>query len=190
MSHSRKGPLLTLVAGTTVSAGAPEQPKKVRPKKAPAAPLDTKIFAAGKTIEALLPAYVELLRTWAKGSSQAHAYCDANFSREERMAGEGPATAALYSIYESTGAGTADKAMGVLHRRMLRLADAIERSPAETIGGLQAKTLAAIFQCVSGIGGHSGFDFDNPNVLEMLFRACVRVTGLSELVTELKSKLE
>ena len=43
-----------------------------------------------------------------------HAYCDANFSRDERMAGDGPATAALRSIYESSGADTAQAAM--IHR--------------------------------------------------------------------------
>jgi hypothetical protein len=46
-----------------------------------------------------------------------------------------------------------------------------------------------MFECVSGIGDHRGFDFDNEYALEMLFRACVRAAGLSELAADLESRL-
>jgi hypothetical protein len=57
--------------------------------------------------------------------------------------------------------------------------------------GLRAKALAAMYECVPGMGGHSGFDFeDGPPAYEMLFRACLGVTGLSKLATEIEARLQ
>jgi hypothetical protein len=60
------------------------KPKAPRKPKATALEREAKIVEAGQLIERMLPAYVELHRLWAKGSGEAHAYVDANFSQEER----------------------------------------------------------------------------------------------------------
>jgi hypothetical protein len=72
-------PALTLIGGTAVLPTP--APRKAR---ATAAEREAKAIQAGEMIERLLPAYVELHRLWAKGSGEAHAYVDANFSEEER----------------------------------------------------------------------------------------------------------
>jgi hypothetical protein len=85
---------------------------------------------------------------------------------------------------------TAQQAMNVFCRKLAPLARLIEAAPAETTQGLRAKALAAMYECIPGIGDHSGFDFeDGPPAYEMLFRACLGVTGLSKLATEIESGL-
>jgi hypothetical protein len=54
----------------------------------PPAP-DTKIIAAGKIIEAALPAYAELHRAWAKGTREANTFVEANFDPDWRRSSGG-----------------------------------------------------------------------------------------------------
>jgi hypothetical protein len=81
--------------------------------------------------------------------------------------------------------------MNVFCRKIAPLARLIDAAPAETMKGLRAKALAAMYECVPGIGGHRGFDFEGgPPTYEMLFRACIAVTGLSKLATEIEARLQ
>ena len=66
----------------------------------------------------------------------------------------------------------------------------VEIAPAATVEGLRAKSFAAMYECLPGVTDHVGGDFgeyDRP--VEMLFRACVSVIGLSELVDRLETCL-
>jgi hypothetical protein len=173
--NSTEGGAIMTAAVIKFERPAP-RPKTPRKPKATALEREAKIFEAGQIIERMLPAYVELHQLWAKGSGDAHAYVDANFSQEERWTGFGsPASLALKSIYKTSGADAAQQAMNALHRKIAPLARMIETAPAEGPCGMRAKTLAAMFECVSGIGDHRGFDFDNEYALEMLFpRMCPR----------------
>jgi len=132
----RAAPVLTLIGGTAVLPTP--VPRKAR---ATAAEREAKAIQAGEMIGRLLPAYVELHRLWAKGSGEAHAYVDANFSEEERYAGRGPADTARKSIYKNSGADTAQQAMNAFCRKLAPLARLIEAAPAETMKGLRAKAL-------------------------------------------------
>jgi hypothetical protein len=167
------------------------QPKAPRKPKATALEREAKIFEASLIIERMLPAYVELHRLWAKGSGEAHAYVNANFSQEERWTGpRSPASLALRSILKTSGADAAQQARNALHRKIAPIARMIESAPAETLAGLRAKTVAAMWECMPGCPEHEGFDFqDAPPTFEMLFRACIRQTGLSKLAADLESRL-
>jgi hypothetical protein len=197
MTAPRKTPSLTIVAGTDGPAEGPYsnaarigdvaaklqgvRKEKARQKKRARAPAaadrEAKAIELGRTLEALLPAYAELHRAWAKGSREAHAFVDANFA---------PAT-----TLETSGADLAQEGMNALYRRMSRLAETIARAPTASLEGMRAKSLAAMFECVPGIGSHSGFDFeDGSPAYEMLFRACLGVTGLSKLAAEIEARLQ
>ena len=68
----------------------------------------------------------------------------------------------------------------------------VENAPVSTLEGLRAKTLAAMYECMPQMADHEGgFDFgeyDQP--VKMLFRACVSVTGLSELAVRLEARMD
>jgi hypothetical protein len=100
-----------------------------------------------------------------------------------------PASLALKSIYASSGADVAQEAMNVLHRKVSPLAQAIGRAPVASLEGLRAKALAGMWECMPPGAGEDGFNFDEPDMCEMLFRACVRVAGLSELATTIRERL-
>ena len=77
--------------------------------------------------------------------------------------------------------------MSAVYEKISSLVRAIERAPVATAEGLRAKVLAVMWQCIPALGDHSGFDFeDGPPAYEMLFRACLGVTGLSNLATEIE----
>ncbi len=81
--------------------------------------------------------------------------------------------------------------MSATFPKISSLARAIERAPVATTEGLRAKTLAAIWECIPAIGDHSGFDFaDGPPAYEMLFRACLAVSGLSDLASAIEARLQ
>jgi hypothetical protein len=151
-------PVLTLIGGTAVLPTP--APRKAR---ATAAEREAKAIQAGEMIERLLPAYVELYRLWAKGSGEAHAYVDANFSEEERYdVPKGAAHTTLRSIYASSGADLAQQAMNVLGRKIAPLVRLIEAAPAGTMEGLRAKALAAMYECVPASAAIAGLISKRP----------------------------
>ena len=198
MRASGKKPTLTVVAGTDAptegpqssATGKPKYQRKAKGRASSAATREVKAIELSKTLEAILPAYVELHRAWAVGATRAHAFCDANFTQEERR-GAGPAWTALQSIYKSSGADLGQAGMIAIYSEISSLARAIERAPATTLEGMRAKALVAIFECIPTGAAHSGFDFeDGPPAYGMLFRACLSVTGLSKLATQLEGRLQ
>ncbi|MFZ2157231.1 MAG: hypothetical protein WAV72_14075 [Bradyrhizobium sp.] len=168
-----------------------------RPTKTPRKPRMTDAdreataIAASETIARLLPAYVELHRVWAKGTKAASDYLDANTSEAERYhMVRGPASDAADAIREASGAHAAQKAMSALHSKMATMARIIEIAPVASAEGLRAKTLAAMWECIPACADNVRFDFgENGRTLEMLFRACERMTGLSELAATLEARL-
>lgn len=187
MSGKPEIPFLTVIGGTAVRS---KPARKSKIKKAKQSEPDAKISAAGKIIEALLPAYAELHRAWAKGSREAHTFCDANFSIQELGTAGSPGSQALNGIYENSGANAAQAGMSALFRKLSPLAQTIARSKTTSPQGLRAKTLAAMWQCVPGSDSDSGFDFeDGPPAYEMLFWTCIQATGLSTLAREIEGRL-
>lgn len=185
MRAQRKRPFLAVVDGAAVAP--PAKPAR-RPRKTDAE-REAAAIAAGETIARLLPAYVELHRTWAIGVKETRAYCEANFAAEELRKGSGPGYDAHRRLWASTGTNAAQRAMTALWRDIARPARIIAAAPAATLAGLRAKTLAAMWECMPSIADRAGFDFDEHDAFEKLFRACVRVTGLSELAASLGGRL-
>jgi hypothetical protein len=187
MRHRRTASFLTVVGGTTT-------PKPLRkPRAKPEAiklARELQVFEAAKLIENLLPAYVELERTWAKASREAHAFADAHFEPDHGNVLASPHFAALREMSQRNGADVAQKAMGFLHDKMDRAAKLIEAQSASTVDGIRAKTLAAIWRFMPSTSNLGGFEFDDNRSVEGLFRACVSVAGLSEMTAEIEAKLQ
>jgi hypothetical protein len=183
MRPRRTASYLTVVGGTTT-------PKPVRkPRAKPEAiklARELQVFEAAKLIETLLPAYVELERTWAKASREAHAFADANFKPDLGNFAS-PHFAALQEISKRNGADVALKAMSPLFWKMDKAAKLIEAQPASA--GIRAKTLAAIWRFIPSTSTQGGFEFDDTRSVEGLFHACVSVAGLSEMTAAIEAKL-
>jgi len=185
-------PFLAAIGGETLPppTNAPRQPRKA---KCTAADREGTAIAAAETIAQLLPAYVELNRVWAIGTCKASAYHHANAASEAERWGRarGQASDDADAIREASGANAAQRAMSALHPTMQSRARLVEIAPIATVEGLRAKTLAAMWECMPGLADHTGFDFgEDGRTLEVLFRACVRVTGLSKLTTSLEARLQ
>ena len=90
-------------------------------------------------------------------------------------------------IYDNTGLGTAQEGMNALYGQLSALARSIRRAH-EQRGRTATETLAAMWEYMPATGSHSGFDFEHrPATYEMLFRACLLLTGLSKFAMEIKA---
>jgi hypothetical protein len=181
MKVRRSAPHLTVVGGTTTPRKPRAKPADIKLAR------DLRVLEAAKLIEALLPAYVELERTWAKASREAHAFADANFEPDHGNAMASPHFAALQEMGQRNGSDVALKAMGSMFWKMDKAAKLIEASPG---ANLRAKTLASIWRFMPSTSKYGGFEFDDTRSVEALFRACVSVAGLSEMTAEIETKLQ
>jgi hypothetical protein len=194
MTSHRKKPFLAVVDGTALPPPVRAPRKNPRKAKRTAADREGTAISAAHTIEQLLPALVELKRVWAAGVIKASAYHDAHATTDAERYHRVPLPWAddVEAIREMSGARVAESAMEILHGKMRTMARLVENAPVSTMEGLRAKTLAAMYECMPGVADHvGGFDFgeyDQP--VKMLFRACVSVTGLSELAASLEARLE
>jgi hypothetical protein len=94
----------------------------------------------------------------------------------------------LYHLYRKGGADITQKAMNAMFPRLSATARRIKRAPAHSIIGMRAKELAAMFECIPSVPG-SGFEFEEPETFEMLFRTCIASTGLSDMAATLEKQL-
>jgi hypothetical protein len=135
MKTRRTASFPTVVGGTT----APKSVRKPRAKpEAIKLAREMQVFEAAKLIEALLPAYVELERTWAKASRASHAFADDHFEPDHGNVLASPHFAALREMSQRNGSDVAQKAMGFLHDKMDRAAKLIEAQSASTVDGIRA----------------------------------------------------
>jgi hypothetical protein len=70
--------------------------------------------------------------------------------------------------------------MNFLYGKMANAARAINLRPATTMDGLRAKTLAAVWCFLPTTSIHRSIEFDDPEAMESLFRACIAMTEVSE----------
>jgi hypothetical protein len=92
---------------------------------------------------------------------------------------------------EQNGSSKAHNRLSEIHEEMEPLADLIRETAPETIEGLRAKTLVAIWDCQPSFSTHEGeFDFENEDSHRSLFHAAVAMTGLSEMVSAIGIRLQ
>lgn len=92
---------------------------------------------------------------------------------------------------ERNGCTEAADRLSAIWQEMEPLSDLIREAAAETIEGLRAKTLVAIWDCQPACATHEGgFEFSDWRSHWSLFHAAVAVTGLSEMVSAIDIRLQ
>jgi hypothetical protein len=131
---------------------------------------------------------------WAIGAIKAGAYHEAHATTDEERYHRVPLpwTDDVEAIRDMSGSRVAECAMTILHGKLRTMYRLVENAPVATLEGLRAKTLAAMYECMPHSADHEGCfnfgDYDQP--VKMLFRACVSVTGLSELAARLEARMD
>jgi hypothetical protein len=185
-----------VAAGGTVLALAtiPPAPGAAAPASTldPVYDLDAEIIAAGKAFEPLLSKYLDAQFIWTRLSREARAETDAKFPSDDFDGpGENPKWAFHLQMGEQNGCKQASARLSEIHEEMEPLADLIRETASETIEGLRAKTLVAIWDCQPIFATHEGgFDFSNKDSHCSLFHAAVVATGLSEMVSAIDIRLQ
>ena|ERR1700681_4466678 len=185
-----------VAAGGTVLALA-----TIPPASAAAAPagladpvfgMDAEIIAAGKAFEPLLSKYLDAQFIWTRLSREASDATDAKYPSDDFDGpGENPKWAFHLQMGEQNGCKKASTRLSEIHEEMEPLADLIREASPETIEGLRAKTLVAIWECQPIYSTHEGeFNFSNEDSHRSLFHAAVAMTGLSEMVSAIGIRLQ
>jgi hypothetical protein len=175
----------TAIVGTalaTKAEGAAENP-------------DAEIIAAGKAFEPLLTKYLDVRFVWMRLAREGRAEMEAAFpdaeDNFEGKIGRHPKWEFHRQVLDRNGCTDTSNRLSAIYEEMQPLADLIGSSGAETIEGLRAKTLVAIWECQPMCASHDGhFDFDNPESHWSLFTAAVALTGLSDMVSALDERLQ
>jgi hypothetical protein len=101
------------------------------------------------------------------------------------------AQARAHEVHKRNGCDRASDAVYALYKEMEPFAEMIRDADVTSIAGLRAKALVAIWDCQPLSSRHEGgFDFDNEESHWSLFSGAVSVTGLSDMVDDLQTRLQ
>jgi hypothetical protein len=157
---------------------------------------DAEIIAAGEKFEPLLGKFVTTQLEWAKRHRAGKAEVEAKFGFDYRSdvwnkptPNKSPAVKLLSEALKRHGERQANAAVSALDNKMTPLAEFIRNAPVETIQGLRAKTLVAIWDGLPVEADHDG-SFCIYRVDEPLFRAAVAVTGLFDMAHAIEMALQ
>jgi hypothetical protein len=172
-------------AGTAIALAIPPAPAA-----ATSANPDAEIVAAGKAFEPLLSKYLDAKFVWARLWREAGDERDAKFPDDDFDV-QGPKWIFHSEVAERNGCMEAADRLSAIWQEMEPLSDLIREAAAETIEGLRAKTLVAIWDCQPACATHEGgFEFSDRRSHWSLFHAAVAVTGLSEMVSAIDIRLQ
>ena len=127
---------------------------------------DAEIIAAGKAFEPLLTEYLDVRFVWMRLAREARAEMEAAFpdadDNFEGKIGHHPKWKFHHQVLDRNGCTDTSNRLSALNDEIHPLADLIRSSGTETIEGLRAKTLVAIWECQPMCASYDGhFDFDN-----------------------------
>jgi hypothetical protein len=142
--------------------------------------IDTELIELGAKYEPLVDQYYAARKRWARSLMSAHAEHDREFgSREERGYQYSPEIAAAFqaSCARSGTDEAADK-LSAVHQQMFHLAKAINAAPVNSIEGLRAKALVALFEVAPLCASDTEFSFDDAYPFQRLFTVVAELCGL------------
>jgi len=143
--------------------------------------------------EPLLSRYLDVQFIWARLARDAQAEMEAKFPPDdfEGLPGKHPKWIFHGEVLDRNGCSNARDRLSAIHEEMEPIADSIRSSGAETIEGLRAKTLVAMWDCLPMCATHEGgFEFENDESHWSLFHAAAAVTGLAEMVSAIDIRLQ
>jgi hypothetical protein len=169
MFPSTRRAFIQAIAALPIAAAAPA---------ATAHTLDADLVALGDRFEPLLDQYYAARKRWAPLMVAAHAgYDRAAAERHYQYSAE-----ALEDSCERSGANESRDALAAISQEMEELANAINVAPVNSIAGLRAKAMVALWKLAPLRAQDTEFSFENDYRFEQLFTAVAELCGLKEKV--------
>jgi hypothetical protein len=133
--------------------------------------LDADLVELGARFEPLVDQYYVARKRWAPLTLAAHAECD----REGQYLRE-----AFEDIYERSGANEALDALSAIRQELEELANAINAASTNSIAGLRAKAMVALWRVDPLRADDTEFSFEAPCSFQHLFTAVAELCGLKD----------
>ncbi len=137
--------------------------------------VDADLIALGARFEPLLGQYYAARKRWAPLVAAAHAEYEAE--RHQSYSSE-----ALEGCCERSGANEARDALLAIDQEMEEMASAIYAAPINSITGLRAKAMVALWKLAPLGAQDTEFSFENDYRFEQLFTAVAELCGLKDKV--------
>jgi hypothetical protein len=154
---------------------------------------DGEIVAAGEKFERMLGEYLDARFIWAPLAREASAKTNAKFEGAAKWKGptkDDPKWAFHSHALRENGCEEASKRLCEIATAMDELADDIRDGRTESIGGLRAKMLVAIWTSLPIRASHDGeWSFEDGYSYGAVFEAAIAVTGLSGMFESVDSRL-
>jgi hypothetical protein len=177
VSESRKPPERLSRRGVLAGvASAAALPIAVAMPAASARHPDAELIELGVRLEPLLEQYYAARKPWARSLSAAHAERDRKYGDEPDYGPEG--TAALDECCRRSGADVAAATLHAAYEDMEPLMEAINAAPVNSIEGLRAKALVALYEIAPSCAWDTEFSFEDAYPFQQLFTAVAEVCGL------------
>jgi hypothetical protein len=148
----------------------------------PAHTLDAKLVELGAQFEPLLDRFYVARKCWARSLVAAHAEHDREFGtlveRDDQARPE--VVAAFKDSCDRHGTCESSEALSAIHKQMEPLAKAINAAPVNSIEGLRAKALVALWEVAPLCAGDTEFSFDDAYPFQQLFTGVAEACGLKE----------
>lgn len=159
---------------------------------------DTEIITAGRKFEEMFSRYMPAWFEWARLHREARAETKAKFGDDygspawrEPSPGQSPAEKFFHNALVRNGTDRASDAVDALHQEMEPIAEFIRDEEIESLAGLRAKALVAIWDSRPDCATHSGrLNFEDEWSLYSLLTGVIAVTGLSDLFGAFVERVE
>lgn len=155
-----------------------------KPFHSPLAPSDAEIIAAGKAFEPLLQKYIANHKEWARLHLEtiSRAKERTGPAEWEGNPGNDPMWRHFKEISAQNGYDKICHEQSSLQKKMQKLADVIWAGSPQTVEGLRAHGLVAIWECQPITADSSEMYFGDEVPQEKLFNAVVNFTGLGKFL--------
>jgi hypothetical protein len=131
--------------------------------------IDADLIELGARFEPLVDQYYVARKRWARSMVAAHAEYRAGAERHYQ---------ALEDSCERSGANEAGAALSELNQKMEELANAINGASVNSIAGLRAKAMVALWKVAPKRADDTEFSFEGACAFQQLFTAVAELCGL------------
>jgi hypothetical protein len=173
-SLSRRGLLAGVASAAALPIAAATVPMSAHP--------DADLVELGARFEPLVDRYYAARGRWARSLTAAHAERDQRFGTPEdndyRYTSETNAT--IEDIYERLGYRMASDDLQAAYDVMEPVMKTINAAPVNSIEGLRAKALVALYEVAPLCADSDTFSFDDAYPFQQLFTAVADLCGLNE----------
>jgi hypothetical protein len=133
--------------------------------------LDAELIELGARLEPLVEQYYAARKRWAPSLVAAHAISERDFGDDLRRFNEPDVEKAFHDSCEHLGVDQAEDALHATYEDMEPLMKAINAAPVNSIEGLRAKALVALYEVHPLCAGETEFSFEDAYPFQQLFTA-------------------